>query len=172
MAGRTLLMVLSGTAGRRRIVQRLQRAGVRLVLYSPHLTWVTAFVPEQDWILGPVDDAQQALARVQAWVQRQPSTKAAIDGVLCVDEFGVQLAAELAHHLGLPFTRPDVIERVRNKYLFREACQRAGVSSPKFTRIGAPLGAEDAGRILGQLGMRCVGVCGALHLVEPSLASR
>lgn len=165
LQGRTLLLVLSGSSGRRRILRRLVQAGVTLVCYSAQRTWAAEHVAEHNWVLGPVDDPPEALRRVQAWQARAagpdaPGSAAAaaagqqLDGVLCIDEYGLVLAAALAEGLGLPFTRRDAMDELRNKWRFRAACVRGGVRSPRFVPLHGPLTAQDVQRIQ-ELGMRC-----------------
>lgn len=115
--------------------------GVRLVCYAPvKAEWASKYIHDQDWILGPPTDAEAAQRAVEAWLSTDPSRH--IDGLLCYDEYGLQLAARLRQALTIPgpwcSTPPSVIEVVRSKRLFRDACVAGGVPAPRYAHITAP----------------------------------
>jgi len=144
LSGKCMLLVLIGSAGRRRLLHSMQSAGLKLVCYAPtKAAWAMQYITEEDWILGPPNDAAAAQQAVEAWLASPCSTgRRRIDGVLCYDEYGLQLAARLRQALGTPgpwhATPPWVVEVVRSKRLFRDACVAAGVPAPRYTHLTAP----------------------------------
>lgn len=80
-----------------------------------------------------------------------------IEGVLCYDEYGIQLASRLASSLGLPFLSSATVDQVRNKHSFRRMCTEAGLPAPRFMQVRAAQfagGAQDAAAQLEQRGIR------------------
>lgn len=88
---------------RRRLLDSMKRSGVRLVCYaSSPAPGLEAFVWADDWILGPPDNFEAALAAVQAWQAAAPRGGRRIDHVMSYDEYGVQLGSRLAEAFGAP----------------------------------------------------------------------
>ncbi|GAX83253.1 hypothetical protein CEUSTIGMA_g10679.t1 [Chlamydomonas eustigma] len=162
LIGRCLLIVFSGGRARRRLMHSLKLAGVRLVCYATQTTpWAQAYIPSEDWIIGPASDSLGAQAAVEEWLQKERSeqkqsnlaindvgavrqnrclpggaSSSIFDGVICYDEYGLQLTATLANAFGIPHhTSPQVVEAMRSKWLFRKACEAAGVSGPHFAHL-------------------------------------
>eukprot|EP00959_Pyramimonas_sp_CCMP1952_P295073 6171590-Pyramimonas_sp.AAC.1 len=63
------------------------------------------------------------------------STGFKIDGVLCYDEFGIEIAAMLCDKLELPGTPLDTVRSVRSKHAFRARCEEFGIQSVKREHI-------------------------------------
>ena len=55
-----------------------------------------------------------------------------VDGVLCILDIRIVLAAELAAHFGVPFMRPDVARLLRDKVRTREHLRQHGIAQPRF----------------------------------------
>jgi hypothetical protein len=101
LQGRCILLVLTGSIGRRRLLNRIQSLGVRVVCYASACNWASQYIPEQDWILGPLSDHAAAEAAVQAWLQQAPEASDSaseltqhrhLDAVVCYDEYGLQVS--------------------------------------------------------------------------------
>lgn len=58
-----------------------------------------------------------------------------IDYIMPVDEFEVEIAAQLREHMRLPGTRVTPSRQFRDKLTMREITQRAGILVPDFTQI-------------------------------------
>ncbi|MFZ2652351.1 MAG: ATP-grasp domain-containing protein [Burkholderiaceae bacterium] len=58
-----------------------------------------------------------------------------LDGVLAVDDSGVELAAMLAQRLGLPGNPAAAVRRFRDKLAFRELLREAGLLCPEFHHL-------------------------------------
>ena len=52
-----------------------------------------------------------------------------IAGILCYDEYGLELSSKLCRALGLPGTSPELLGVLRDKHAFRRACADAGMST-------------------------------------------
>ena len=90
----------------------------------------------------PEDAAKQVLAVLKRKAGRKP------DAVLAVDDSGLDLAALLRRHLGLPGNSPEAVLATRDKLVFRRMLQGAGFNCPRFHHLessvdvlarGAPL---------------------------------
>lgn len=146
LAGRTVLVVLPGGPGRRRLLRSMGAAGARVLCYATGCCPVlAAYVDPQGWILGPADSAAGAISAIQAWLQAPPlpseTLPRRIDVLVCYNEFGLELYVQLAEllHLapGTTLTR-WIVEAARSKRIFRRACVAAGLPSPRFVHLTAP----------------------------------
>jgi biotin carboxylase len=132
LAGKTLLVVKSGSASRREVLEDLLATGVTVVCMNEQVApWARDLISE--WIIDPMVDAKIGLSHVQHWLAEHPLVS--FNGVLCYDEYGVSLASQLAAGLGLPWMKPELVETFRNKFKFREWCVENGVASPRFVRL-------------------------------------
>lgn len=134
----TLLLVLPGAVGRRPMLNRLQ-ASFRLcaLVTSENLTrcsWARDFLGADLWIeCGRTDDIDSAWAAVQAWLGAGAGRH--LEGVLCYDEFGIELSANLAERLKVPGTPVSQIRAACNKLSFRERCQACGVPTVRHALL-------------------------------------
>lgn len=67
LLGKTVLLILTGSKGRRRVLRSLACSGVRIICYSPVKNWATEFIADQDWVIGPPDEPDAA--QVCVWVR-------------------------------------------------------------------------------------------------------
>lgn len=58
-----------------------------------------------------------------------------LDGVLAVDDAGVELAALLCARLGLPGNPPETVRLLRDKLLFRRLLAEHGIACPNFHHL-------------------------------------
>ena len=102
LAGRCVLLVLHGVKARRRLLRNMRASGVRLLCYAAAVSpWASAYIDDNDWILGPVGDHRMALDAIRSWIKAetlrtQTDQGAKIDAVMSYDEYGIQLASLLA----------------------------------------------------------------------------
>lgn len=66
------------------------------------------------------------------------------DGIITFSDYHVLLATEVARKLNLRGLHPEAAQKVRNKYLTREACRLKGVPGPKYINIRTEEGLEQA----------------------------
>jgi biotin carboxylase len=133
--GYNLLVFNPGMMGRRRLLHSLLDSGCHLIIYhSQRQDWVQTYFKNDanasnlSFIVGNLNDFDEALAKIQ-------SSSCKLDGILCYDDYSVELAAKLCDALKLPGIPPDLAARIRDKFEFRKACQQAGIRFPKFLRI-------------------------------------
>eukprot|EP01063_Lacrimia_lanifica_P019363 TRINITY_DN2654_c0_g3_i1.p1 TRINITY_DN2654_c0_g3~~TRINITY_DN2654_c0_g3_i1.p1 ORF type:complete len:479 (+),score=24.83 TRINITY_DN2654_c0_g3_i1:40-1476(+) len=126
-----LLVALPGAAGRLPVLERLKReyAPVVLAVLVPaeDLTrcgWAQEIVKADNFIesTGGADDVDAASAAIDAWMADGKAEAKALAGVLCYDEFGLNLTANLCERYGLPGTRPSMLQTIRDKTRFRKVC--------------------------------------------------
>ena len=121
LAGRCVLLVLHGVKARRRLLRNMRASGVRLLCYAAAVSpWASAYIDDNDWILGPVGDHHMALDAVKSWIkaetlrsqtdqgsesapaasksaiERHNTITSKIDAVMSYDEYGIQLASLIA----------------------------------------------------------------------------
>jgi len=164
----TLLIVLPGRAGRQPVLERLQAlARIVVLVPSAHIessSWAKALVGDDAWIqfdgsCALVDNAWNA---VSAWLRGEytlssESSSASvparrrIDGAFSFDEFGVELGSYICEQLGVPATPATTMAMLRNKRLFRERCEVAGVPAVRYTRRQLCT-QEDLDRVLKEPG--------------------
>ncbi len=70
IAGKVVLIVLTGTGNRWRVLEGLVGTGARVCLYAPRLApWALNYVPLERWIVGPTDSCAAAYATLQTWMR-------------------------------------------------------------------------------------------------------
>eukprot|EP00242_Pyramimonas_sp_CCMP2087_P009559 CAMPEP_0198219106 /NCGR_PEP_ID=MMETSP1445-20131203/72564_1 /TAXON_ID=36898 /ORGANISM="Pyramimonas sp., Strain CCMP2087" /LENGTH=379 /DNA_ID=CAMNT_0043896405 /DNA_START=158 /DNA_END=1294 /DNA_ORIENTATION=- len=128
-----LLVVFPGGSGRKPVLTRIQKFSQICVLVSESdretCAWAKEMVEPDCWIeVAAATDGQQVEVgdRVTEWMAR---TGMRIDGVLCYDEFGVEIAAMLCERLSLPGTPLSTVLAARSKYSFRKRCEQHGIMS-------------------------------------------
>ena len=99
------------------------------------------------WGLSPImalhfDRPEQAADTVLREINGIP------DAVLAVDDSGVELAAMLSEHLGLPGNPAQAVRRVRDKLAFRRLLQEREFLCPEFHHLST---GEDARKLLPKL---------------------
>ncbi|KAG1672031.1 hypothetical protein FOA52_008907 [Chlamydomonas sp. UWO 241] len=154
VSGSTVLIVAPGSAGRWRLLHSMASAGARLVCYGCAPGAAPArlleYVRPGDWIPGPMDDEAAAEGAARAWLGSQP-VGTRLQGLLCYDEFGVELASRLAPRLGLQSSSPDVVACARSKTAFRAACAGAGLPTPNNARLAGPMPPDQLAARLAHL---------------------
>eukprot|EP00123_Amoebidium_parasiticum_P021913 comp7602_c0_seq1/m.3252 comp7602_c0_seq1/g.3252 ORF comp7602_c0_seq1/g.3252 comp7602_c0_seq1/m.3252 type:complete len:529 (-) comp7602_c0_seq1:12-1598(-) len=169
--GKTLLLVLSGSSGRRALLESIHSTGAHIVCFASGENWAKEYVSE--WIVGSTSDLPGAVSSVRKWVSRRARERGfffnesdhvpsddvgvlgprvhGVDGVLCYDEFGLVTASLIAKELGLPFISHDTVNSIRNKYAFRQTCLRNGVPTPRFLYLGEVLATGDLALLARQV---------------------
>lgn len=92
LRGKLILLVIEGRPGRWRLLHRLRQVGLRLACYTNTAGpgWAEKYIPSEQWVSGPLDDAAEAVRRVRQWQAQDPAGRV-FDGILCYDEFGVEV---------------------------------------------------------------------------------
>lgn len=139
----TLLLVIPGASGRLPVLkQLLDSFNVVALVPGDNLArcaWARDLVGDADWVeCGDADDHESGWSAVQAWLEAQPNSQSrCLDGVLCYDEFGVELASLLAGRLGLPATPLEQLRSIRDKFSFRERCRAGGLPAARCKLLGS-----------------------------------
>ena len=128
-----LLVPYPGGDGRVAMLQRLISAMPHLefaVLLPDELSrrygWTRAEVGADNFLCyeGAASGrpTEQALDAVLRWPKRSR-----VAGILCYDEYGLELSSQLSLRLGLRGTSPQLLGVLRDKHAFRRACADAGM---------------------------------------------
>lgn len=131
VAGRTILLVNTGSVKKKFILQRLSRLGVRLVVLNKEKNWADPYVDK--WILADTANHSESIRAVKEFIEKHP--KCRIEGALTFFEDDVLLTSKIVDKfgfIGIPFA---VASEARNKYSFREFCRANSIPSPKHVII-------------------------------------
>src|SRR3990167_5774812 len=126
LSGKTILVVNTGYIKKKFIFQRLRKLGLTILVLNKEKNWAQPYVDE--WILVDTANHSESIRAFESFLTNNP--KAKIDGVVTFWEDDVLLTSKIIDKfnlIGIPFS---VAKKARNKYLFREFCQRNGLSAP------------------------------------------
>jgi hypothetical protein len=101
LRGKTILLVQPYCIRRRRLLYNLKSFGVRILGYQSQPTpGMKAFIADEDWLIGPPDDFDQALAAVNEWTNGgKEGEQRSIDAIWSYDEYGQSiLQPHVPHH--------------------------------------------------------------------------
>jgi len=128
LAGRTILLVNTGSTKKRFIIQKLKKLGLKVVVLNKEKNWAQPYADH--WILADNTNHTEAIQAVQRFMARHPEIK--IEGALTFWEDDVLLTSKIIDRFnwnGIPF---NVAKKIRNKYLFRQFCHDNGIPAPRF----------------------------------------
>jgi biotin carboxylase len=129
----TLLLVNTGSAKKRFILQRLAKLNLYLVVLNAEKNWAEPYA--DDWIIANTGNHAESLRAVKDYVRQHPQRKP--DGVLTFWEDDVLLTSKLVDEfktIGIPF---EVARKVRNKFQFRQFCAQNGLPHPKHAFLNS-----------------------------------
>jgi biotin carboxylase len=139
-----LLVVFPGRESRRPVLMELQRSARIGMLVSTdqlrHSAWAREMVSADCWIETPGVGHGETWEAVSEWSERTGNKPA---GVMCYDEFGVELAAMLCERLGVPGTPLETVRAVRSKHAFRQRCLEHGIRAPRHALLCSEEDLED-----------------------------
>lgn len=95
-------------------------------------------------VRADTNDPDAAVAAARAVAKRRR-----IDGVLTTCDYYLPTVATIAHELGLPGARPDVLHTATRKHRVRQALDNAGVPNVEFAVADSYDAARDAATRLG-----------------------
>ena len=130
LTGKTLLLVNSGYRRKEFILKRIQELGCKIVLLNKEENWAQKYA--DDLILADTNNHAESLEAVRRYAQGE-----AIDGVITFWEDDVLLCSKIVDMLDLPGIPFRIARTARNKYLFREFCQEAGIPAPQHRMISS-----------------------------------
>ena len=106
---------------------------------------VWSWVEQASHILECKNFDQQTLdSKVMALHQKDP-----FDALLCLIDIRLVEASRLAHALGLPFLKPEVVTTLRDKFSVRSRLQSQGIEQPPFALATSNQELKDAVDIMG-----------------------
>ncbi len=145
LKGKTILLVHAGNEGKYFIARELKKRGLRVIcLHREEIKELSEAVDH--WIVSELNDHKDSIAAVKNFLSANPKIK--LDGVVTFWEECVFLTSKLAEAfqlIGIPY---QVAERAKNKYLFREFCNKNGIPAPRHMKIS---GTKDIPTIEKQL---------------------
>lgn len=123
---RTILIVHTENASRRKHFQKAREYDARLILIKKNPTWEREFVDAAYDV--DTTSIEKTVVAVKELAQREQ-----FDGVVTFVEHSVPSAAAAAAVLKLPFISEHTANLARNKYEMRLAYQEAGIRTPKLS---------------------------------------
>ncbi len=134
--GACVAVVGAGYPGKRRVYVRLAELGVRTVIVEEPGHWSESLVAEgiiQQWLPATlVGDADQD---ARAVLDALDNATVRPDGIFCIWEDSVPVAARVATALGLPTNPVDAVDDARSKVRTRELAAQLGLPTPKARRV-------------------------------------
>ncbi len=128
LAGKTILLVNTGSPKKRFIVQRLKKLGLKVVCLNREKNWAQPYVDH--WILADNSNHNESVQAVRTFTAANPSIK--IDGAVTFWEDDVLLTSRIVdryNFVGIPLS---IAKKTRNKWAFRGFCQKNGLPAPQF----------------------------------------
>jgi len=130
LRGKTLLVVNSGYRRKEFILKRIQELGCNIILLNKEENWAQKYTDAL--ILADTNNHAESLEAIRKYSQEHT-----IDGVVCFWEDDVLLTSKIVDMLDLPGIPYRVARTARNKYLFRELCQKTGIPTPQHRMISS-----------------------------------
>jgi len=115
-AGRTILVVNTGTLKKKFILQKLNRLGLTIVVLNKEINWAQPYADH--WILANTFNHKECLLAIENFIADHPEVK--IEGALTFWEDDVLLTSKIIDKfkfIGIPF---NVAAKIRNKFALRD----------------------------------------------------
>jgi len=131
LKGKTILLINTGSQKKKFIIQRLKKLGLYIITLNKEKNWAAPYVDE--WIIADTYNHTESIKAVDAYIKNDQNRK--IDGVVTFWEDDVLLTSKITdrfNFIGIPY---NIAKQVRNKYLFREFCEKNGLRTPKHKII-------------------------------------
>ncbi len=131
LQGKTLLVISTGSTKKRFILQRLKKFGLKIVVLNKEKNWAQPYVDH--WILADNARHKEAIEAVEKFIESNPDIK--IDGAMTFWEDDVLLTSKITDKFGFIGIPHKVAQNCRNKFLFREFCEKNEIPAPKHVLI-------------------------------------
>jgi D-alanine-D-alanine ligase len=131
LQGKTILLVNTGPIKKKFILQRLKKLGVYIVVLHKEKNWADPYVDK--WIIADTFSHHESISAVNAFIKGHQKIK--IDGVLTFWEDDVLLTSKIVDRfnlIGIPYA---IAKQARNKFLFREFCEKNGLPFPQHRLV-------------------------------------
>ncbi len=146
LAGKTVIVLNSGSRKKEFVLRRAAELGVSIVLVNRTLGWERKYI--EHYIQADTYNHAEALEKLKRFVKETP-----VDGVVTFWEDDVPLLAKVCRKLKLTGPSADTAEKARNKFAMRKALQQAGIRTPRFALLNAP---EDLEKAIREIGLPAV----------------
>ncbi|MDE2509883.1 MAG: ATP-grasp domain-containing protein, partial [Elusimicrobia bacterium] len=143
LRGKRIVIVGAGYEGKRFVFEKAKELGVKIILIDKPATWAKDLVSE----LIPTDNTKpdEALAIARKKLLASARKNGKIDGITTFWEDDVELTADIARELGLPYHTKDAASTARSKFETQEVLDKAGVAAARRAVVGNLSTAEDQG---------------------------
>lgn len=131
LEGGVILLVNTGSIKKRFILQKLKKMGLILVCLNKEKNWAQSYIDY--WILADNANHSESIAAVKEFILNNPNIK--IGGALTFWEDDVLLTSKIIDKLNFIGTPYNVAKKIRNKFLFRDFCEKNGLPAPKHSLI-------------------------------------
>ena len=131
LKGKTILVVGTGYAQKRFILQKIKKLGIKIVMINKEKNWAAPYVDH--WIFTDTNNHVASLQALENFNSDNPNIK--ISGVYTYWEDDVLLTAKIAEKLkliGIPY---QIAKKTRNKGIFRKFCQDNDLPYPQYKTI-------------------------------------
>jgi len=131
LKGKTILIVGTGYAQKRFILQRIKKLGMQIVMINKEKNWAVSYVDH--WIIANTTNHGETLQALENFISDNPNIK--IAGVYTYWEDDVLLTAKISEKLkllGIPY---QIAKKTRNKGIFRRFCQENNLPYPQYKII-------------------------------------
>lgn len=129
--GKTILLVNTGYARKKFILQKMKKMGLKIVALNKEKNWAKPYVDK--WILADTYDHSESIQEVGRFMARNEKIK--IDGVITFWEDDVILTSKIVDKFGFIGIPAVISQRARNKFFFRDFCKKNDLPIPKFKLI-------------------------------------
>ena len=128
---KTILIVGTGYAQKRFILQKIKKLGMKIVMINKEKNWAASYVDH--WIIANTINHGETIQALENFNSDNPNIK--ISGVYTYWEDDVLLTAKIAEKLkliGIPY---QIAKKTRNKGIFRKFCQDNHLPFPQYQTI-------------------------------------
>jgi carnosine synthase len=141
LRGKRIVIVGAGYEGKRFIFERAKELGVKIILIDKPTTWAKDLVSE----LIPTDNTKpsEALAAARKKLLASARKNGKIDGITTFWEDDVELTADIAKELGLPYHTKSAASTARSKFETQQVLDLKNVPAARRAVIGNLSHAED-----------------------------
>jgi carnosine synthase len=141
LKGKRIVIVGAGYEGKRFVFEKAKELGVKIILIDKPTTWAKDLVSE----LIPTDNTKpdEALALARKKLQASIRKNGKIDGITTFWEDDVELTADVARELGLPYHTKDAASTARSKFQTQEVLDKKNVPAARRAVVGNLSTAED-----------------------------
>jgi|GEM_PF-7032212 len=149
LKGKRIVIVGAGYQGKRFVFERAKELGVKIILIDKPTIWAKDLVSE----LIATDNTKPAEALAEARKKLLASVRknGKIDGITTFWEDDVELTADVARELGLPYHTQAAATTARSKFQTQEVLDAAGVPAARRAVVGNLTTAEDQGEHVAML---------------------